>query len=104
MAEPMKIRATLTGDTVEVKILFRHPMISHLRWTSSLGSLPTQIIETISGTCNGRLVLFMHFGFSVSRDPFFSFKFKGASLGDEVEVTWLDSDGETQTNRTRVVG
>ena len=31
MADPMRIRATLTGDTVEVKVLMSHPMETGLR-------------------------------------------------------------------------
>jgi sulfur-oxidizing protein SoxZ len=32
---------------------------------------------------------------AVSRNPVFSFRFKGGAKGDKIEVTWLDNKGES---------
>lgn len=102
-SEPMQVRATLSGDTVEVKILFKHPMSSNLQWQDDGRLSPPHFIKTVRGTCNGRLVLLVHFSFSVSRDPFFSFKFKGGERGQRVTITWLDTEDVTRTDSTLIL-
>ncbi|MFM2009171.1 MAG: hypothetical protein RIR02_1121, partial [Pseudomonadota bacterium] len=98
MAEPMRVRATQNGDVVEVKVLMKHRMISRLSWdTGGHLNLP-HFIQTIRGTCNDKPILYVHFGGSVSRDPYFAFKFKGGQKGDRVVITWVDTEGDTRTD------
>jgi sulfur-oxidizing protein SoxZ len=47
-------------------------------------------------------VLHVHFGGSVARDPYFSFKFKGGKVGDKVEITWVDTEGDSRTDTTLI--
>jgi len=47
-------------------------------------------------------VLHVHFGGSVARDPYFSFKFKGGNVGDTVEISWVDTEGDTRTDTTLI--
>ncbi|MDP1653738.1 MAG: thiosulfate oxidation carrier complex protein SoxZ [Rhodocyclaceae bacterium] len=39
---------------------------------------------------------------SVSRNPVFGFKVKGAKAGDKVAVTWKDNKGDSRTDETTV--
>jgi sulfur-oxidizing protein SoxZ len=42
------------------------------------------------------------FGTAISKDPFLNVKFKGAVKGDEVVVSWVDSKGESRTDKAIV--
>lgn len=98
MADPMRIRATLAGDTVEVKVLMRHDMETGQRKDASGKVIPAHYIKTLVAKVKDKVVLDANFGPSVSKDPFLAFKFKGAAKGDKVSVTWVDSKGDTRTD------
>ena len=94
MAEPMKIRATLKGDTVDVRVLMVHPMETGQRKDSSGNVVPMHFIQEVAVRLNGKPVLEGQISQAVSRNPVFSFRLKGAKAGDKLEIAWLDSRGE----------
>ena len=94
MAEPMKIRATLKGDTVDVRVLMVHPMETGQRKDSSGNVVPMHFIQEVSVRLNGKPALEGQISQAVSRNPVFSFRLKGAKAGDKIEIAWLDSKGE----------
>ena len=78
MGDPMRIRAAATGDVVEVKILMRHDMETGQRKDAAGKVIPGHFIQTLIAKWKDKVVLDGQFGPSVSKDPFLSFKFKGA--------------------------
>jgi sulfur-oxidizing protein SoxZ len=95
MADPMKIRATLNGDVVEVKVLMAHPMETGLRKGSDGKPVPAHYIETVKVECNDREVLSADWGPAVSKNPFLALRFKGGKQGDKVTIAatrprWVD--------------
>jgi sulfur-oxidizing protein SoxZ len=102
MAEPMRIRAKLNGDIVEVKVLIRHDMETGLRKDPSGKPIPAHFIKALTAKCNEKTVLETVMGIAVSKDPFLSFKFKGGAVGDKVTVTWVDNSGDTRTDEATV--
>lgn len=102
MADPMRIRASLNGDTVEVKILIRHDMETGQRKDPAGKLVPAHFIQTLVAKCNDKIVLDIVMGVSVSKDPFLSFKFKGGAKGDKITVTWIDNIGDTRTDEAMV--
>ncbi|MES2129229.1 MAG: thiosulfate oxidation carrier complex protein SoxZ [Pseudomonadota bacterium] len=98
MADPMRIRAALNGELVEVKVLMRHDMETGFRKDSTGALVPIHHIKTLVAKCNGRVVLDALFGPSVAKDPYLSFKFKGGAKGDKIEVTWVDTKNDTRTD------
>ena len=102
MAEPMRVRATRNGDLVEVKILIKHEMTSRLKWDIGGHLILPHYIQTIRGTCNNKPILYVHFGGSISKDPYFSFKFKGGQQGDKIVISWIDTEGDTRSDETLV--
>jgi sulfur-oxidizing protein SoxZ len=42
----------------------------------------------------------VHCSTAVSRDPYFSFSFRGAKPGDTLTVQWLDNKGKTDSVET----
>jgi len=103
MADPMKIRARLKGDVTEIRVLMSHPMESGQRKDNSGNAAPAHFIQTIRIAINGNAVIQGQTGTSVSRNPFFAFKVKGAKVGDTVSIGWVDSEGEQRVDETTIV-
>jgi sulfur-oxidizing protein SoxZ len=99
MAEPMKIRAQVEGDVAEIKILMNHPMETGRRKDAGGEIAPAHYIQSVSATLNGKIVLDAQWGPAVSKNPFLGFRVKGAKVGDELAVTWIDNRGEKRTDK-----
>lgn len=98
MADPMKIRAALKGDMVEVRVLMSHIMETGQRKDAAGAVIPGHFIQSITGTCNGKSVLNGSFGPSISANPYLQFGFKGGAKGDKVIVSWTDNKGDKRTD------
>lgn len=98
MGDPMKIRATVAGDTTEVKVLMSHEMESGQRKDALGQTIPAWFIQIVTVTWNDKTVLSAQWGTAVSKNPFLSFKFKGGAKGDKITVTWTDSRGDMRTD------
>jgi len=98
MADPMKIRATATGDSTEVKVLMNHEMETGQRKDAAGKPIPGWFIQTVTATHNGKTVLSAQWGPAVAKNPFLAFKFKGGAKGEKVQVTWVDNRGDTRTD------
>jgi sulfur-oxidizing protein SoxZ len=98
MAEPMRIRATLTGDIADVKVLMNHPMETGLRKDAKTGQLvPAHFIQEVTATINGNQVMSADLGSGVSKNPYLGFKVKGAKAGDKLVINWVDNTGDKNT-------
>lgn len=102
MADPMRIRAQLAGDKVNVRVLMAHEMESGQRKDSAGNLVPAWYINEVSSTLNGKVVLTAEWGPSVSKNPFLQFAIKGAKAGDKVGVSWKDTKGETRSDEATV--
>ncbi len=101
MAEAMRIRARLQGDTADVRILMRHPMETGTRKTAS-GVVPLHFIQSVVVQHNGKPVLDAQWSQAISRDPFLGLRVKNAKVGDKISVTWTDNKGDTRTDEVAV--
>jgi sulfur-oxidizing protein SoxZ len=102
MADPMKIRAQMKGDIAEIRILMAHPMETGQRKDAAGATVPAHFIQSMTVEVGGRKVVDGQIGTSVSRNPVFGFKMKGAKVGDKVVVTWVDNKGDKRTDETAV--
>ena len=102
MADPMKIRAAMSGDKVEVKILMSHEMETGQRKDASGKVIPAWFIQEVTATLNGKTVMTAQWGPSVSKNPFLQFSLKGAKAGDKVGITWVDNKGDKRTDEATV--
>ena len=102
MADPMKIRAAMVGDKVEVKVLMQHEMETGQRKDSKGAIVPEWFIQNVTATVNGRTVLSAQWGPAVSKNPFLSFRFSGAKPGDKVVITWTDNHGDKRTDEAAI--
>jgi len=103
MPDPMKIRASVVGDSTEVKVLMSHEMETGQRKDAAGKTIPAWFIQTVTVTHNGKAVLNAQWGPAVAKNPFLSFKFKGGAKGDKVQIAWVDSKGEKRTDEA-VIG
>ena len=102
MADPMKIRAAMSGDKVEVKVLMSHEMETGQRKDSKGANIPAHFIQQVTATHNGKVVLSAQWGPAVSKNPFLSFKFAGGKPGEKVSITWTDNKGEKRTDEATI--
>ena len=103
MADPMRIRAAVDANGVtEVKVLMSHEMETGQRKDAQGKTIPAWFIQNVTATHGGRTVLSAQWGPAVSKNPFLSFKFKGAQKGDKVQVTWVDNKGDKRTDEATI--
>ncbi|MBL8528573.1 MAG: thiosulfate oxidation carrier complex protein SoxZ [Burkholderiales bacterium] len=103
MAEPMKIRATLQGDVVEVKVLINHPMETGQRKDPDSGeTIPLHFIQVVTATLNGKPVMEAQWSQAIARNPFLGFRIRGARAGERIAVSWVDNKGQRGSIETTV--
>lgn len=103
MPEPIKIRATLSGDTLDVRVMAPHPMESGQRRDASNQLIPAHHIERLLITLNGKPMVDAELGGAVAKNPMFGFKFRGARAGDKIGVSWVDTRGEKRSDEALVI-
>jgi sulfur-oxidizing protein SoxZ len=102
MAEPMKIRATVKGDVADVRILMMHPMETGQRKDERGNLVPPHFIQNVVVTHNGNVVFNADWSQAISRNPFLGLRVKGAKVGDNISVTWVDNRGDKRTDAVSV--
>ncbi len=96
-SDNMKMRAQLKGDVTEVKVLMSHPMETGRKRDDFDRLIPAHFVQLVTATLNGKTVLEAQWGTGISKNPYLTFRLKGAKIGDTVSVTWHDNLGESAT-------
>ena len=103
MADGMKMRTTLQGDTADVKVLMNHIMETGTRKDAKTGQLiPAHFINHVIATLNRKTVLEAQWGPAVSKNPFLGFRIKGAKAGDKLVVNAEDNKGEKSSGEATI--
>jgi sulfur-oxidizing protein SoxZ len=98
----IKLRTKAKDGVVEVKALIKHPMETGLRKDKKTGEkIPAHFIKEVVITANGTEVMSADWNFSISKNPYLSFSYKGAA-GDKVKLTWTDNQGKTESKEADV--
>ncbi|MBF0470773.1 MAG: thiosulfate oxidation carrier complex protein SoxZ [Gammaproteobacteria bacterium] len=96
MAGSIKIRAKIESDgACEVKALIKHTMETGMRKDKDGEKIPAKFIQEILCKHGDKVVLETNWGGAVSKNPYISFRFDGASKGDKIELSWTDNTGES---------
>jgi len=99
----IKIRAKVDGGVTTVKALISHPMDTGLVKDKKTGKLiPAHFIQEVTCEHNGKNVLTALWGAAISKNPYLSFKFKGAKAGDSLKLSWVDNKGESDSTETKI--
>ena len=87
----------------KIKVLMSHPMETGQRKDSDGTTVPAHFIQTHDGRRRWQDGdLRPDRATSVSRNPVFGFKVKGAKAGDKVVVNWIDNKGDKRTDEAAV--
>ena len=103
MADPMKIRAQMSGSNASVRVLMAHEMETGLRKDAAGKTVPAWFIQQVSARHNDKPVLSAQWGPAVAKNPFLQFTLRGAKPGDKVTVSWTDNRGESRVDETTIV-
>lgn len=103
MAKSIKMRAKLDGDVTTVKALISHPMETGQRKDKKTGKvIPAHFIQEVTCEHGGNKVLTSLWGPAVSKNPYLSFRFKGANKGDSVKLSWVDNQGGSDSLEAKI--
>jgi len=98
MANSIKAKAKLKGEETEVKALISHPMETGLRKDKTTGEIiPAHFIKEVVCKWKDKTVMTAQWSGGVSKNPYLGFKFKGAAVGDTIEISWTDNTGESDS-------
>jgi len=99
----IKIRAKLKGDTTTVKCLMTHPMETGLRKDKKTGKpIPAHFINEVMAENNGKNVMTAQWSGGISKNPYLSFAFTGGNKGDEVKISWVDNQGNSDSGTAQI--
>jgi sulfur-oxidizing protein SoxZ len=100
----IKMRATLGDDGVTtVKILISHPMDTGLEKDKKTGNvIPAHFIQEVVCEHNGTNVMTAEWGPAISKNPYLSFRFKGAKAGDTIKLNWVDNQGNSDSDEADI--
>ncbi len=98
----IKIRAKLKEGEVTVKALMTHPMETGNRKDSSGQTIPAHFIQEVTCTSAGKEVINAQWSGGISKNPYISFKYKGANAGDDLTLTWVDNKGNSESASVQV--
>ena len=104
MGDPMRIRAAMLGELVEVRVVMAHVMESGQRKDAKGIAIPAHFIQDVTVEHNGKNVLSAQWGPSISRNPFLHFRFKGGKPGEKITITWTDNRGDRRTDEATIAG
>jgi sulfur-oxidizing protein SoxZ len=91
----IKMRAKVTDGVTTIKALISHPMDTGLLKDKKTGkTIPAHFIQEVVCQHKGTTVITANWGAAISKNPYLSFKFKGAAAGDTVSLSWVDNKGE----------
>jgi sulfur-oxidizing protein SoxZ len=103
MANSIKIRASEKGGETTVKSLISHPMETGARKDSKTGKLiPAHFIQEVVCKHKGNTVMTAEWSGGVSKNPYLSFKFTGAAKGDDIELSWSDNKGGSDSKTAKI--
>jgi sulfur-oxidizing protein SoxZ len=99
----MRMSAKLKDEVTEVKMVINHPMETGRKKDDFGQLIPVHFIQLITITLNGKPVFEAQWGTGIAKNPYLTFRVKGAKVGDKLQANWVDNLGETGTGETEVV-
>jgi sulfur-oxidizing protein SoxZ len=91
----IKMRAKVSDGVTTIKALISHSMDTGLVKDKKTGdTIPAHFIQEVVCQHKGTTVMTANWGAAISKNPYLSFRFKGAAAGDTVSLSWVDNKGE----------
>lgn len=103
MASSIKVRTSMRDGLTTVRAIIRHPMHTGFEIDQETNRLiPAHYIEHVTVHHGEKLVLQCEWSRAVSRNPYLSFEFAGASAGDTLRISWSDNQGENDSLEVKI--
>lgn len=102
MSIPTKIRALVSGNVADVKILMSHPMENGLRKEPDGKPIPANFIRNLNVSIGGKTYLDAEWGGGVSKDPYLNFRARGVKSGDKIVISYEDNAGNKGSTEATV--
>lgn len=99
----MKIRAKLSGDMLEIKLIISHPMETGRKKDDAGDLIPAHFIQLVNIMLNDKTLLETQWGTGIAKNPYLTIRAKGAKVGDKITVSWLDNMDESGTQEALVI-
>lgn len=105
MNSGIRIRASARAGLTTVQAVIKHPMhTGNSRDPNSGKIIPAHFIENVTIQHGGKIIMSCDWSRAVSKNPYLSLAFTGASPGDIVRISWRDSHGHTESKDALVAG
>ena len=99
----IKMKAKAENGETTVKALIKHPMETGRRKDKDSGEVvPAHYIQEVTCSYQGEPVLTSEWGPTISKNPFLSFTFMGGAPGEEIELTWKDNKGDSESKSATI--
>ena len=101
----MRIKAKLKGDTVKVKAMAKHAMMTYDIAQKKTGSRDNaNFITHWDGNVNGKVVFDASTSQFLSKNPIVKYEFKAAGFkkGDKLVMNWVDLKGNKKSGKTKI--
>jgi sulfur-oxidizing protein SoxZ len=97
-SDTIKLKAKAENGETTVKALIKHPMETGRRKDKESGeAIPIHYIQELTCSYQGEPVLTTEWGPTISMNPLLSFTFTGGAPGEEIEMSWKDNTGDSDS-------
>jgi len=103
MASTIRLKTKTKDGVTTVRAIIRHPMETGFRIDSETSELvPVHFINEVLVKHKDNVVMSCNWSRAVSKNPYLSFMFKGADVGDKLELTWRDNKNNSDSIETLI--
>ena len=103
MESSIRLQTKIRGRVTTVRAIIRHPMETGFRIDSETNEfIPSHYINEIVIKHNGSVVITCDWSRAISKNPYLSFMFEGATIGDKVELSWTDNRNNVDSTETLI--
>jgi sulfur-oxidizing protein SoxZ len=103
MASSIRLKTKIRDGVTTVRAIIRHPMETGFRIDSETNEfIPPHYINEIVIKHNGSVVITCVWSRAISKNPYLSFMFEGATIGDKVELSWTDNRNNVDSTETLI--
>jgi sulfur-oxidizing protein SoxZ len=93
----IKIRTKQLEEITQIRTLISHPMETGRNKDEQGKLIPVHFIQELTLKHNDKIIASMVMGAGISKNPYFSFKFKGGKAGDKINISWQDNLGKSDS-------
>ena len=102
-SKSIKLKAKAENGETTVKALIKHPMETGRRKDKDSGALiPAHYIKEVTCKHQDETVLTTEWGPTISKNTFISFTFTGGAPGEEIELSWTDNTGDSDSASAKI--